>query len=292
MASQSTLAIIGCGNMGSAILSGILDATRADPTTSPFGRIIACTKTEQSASRLREQYAQDRARVEVRADANLATVREADYVMLGCKPYLVEAVIAADGMADALAEKFIISVIAGKTPAVLAGYITEYASAEVKASARPSVARAIPNVAASVRESMTVVELPAECAAANREVVEWMFAQLGQVKVVAPELFDLGSMLVAALAPLSVAVDGILDGCVAEGMRRAEASEMTAQCLLGLAQLLKSGVHPAVLRESISSPRGCTIQSLLTVEKAGVRSAFAEAIINGTRHLHDLQKKQ
>ncbi|RAH50555.1 pyrroline-5-carboxylate reductase, partial [Aspergillus brunneoviolaceus CBS 621.78] len=272
MAPQSTLAIIGCGNMGSAILSGILDATRADPTTSPFGRIIACTKTEQSASRLREQYAQDRARVEVRADANLATVREADYVMLGCKPYLVEAVIAADGMADALAEKFIISVIAGKTPAVLAGYITEYASAEVKASARPSVARAIPNVAASVRESMTVVELPAECAAANREVVEWMFAQLGQVKVVAPELFDLGSMLVAALAPLSVAVDGILDGCVAEGMRRAEASEMTAQCLLGLAQLLKGGVHPAVLRESISSPRGCTIQSLLTVEKAGVRS--------------------
>ncbi|PYH42528.1 pyrroline-5-carboxylate reductase [Aspergillus saccharolyticus JOP 1030-1] len=290
MASKPTLAIIGCGNMGSAILSGILDATRDDPTDSPFGRIIACTKTEQSAARLRGQYSKDSSRVEFRAgDNHRATVREAEYVMLGCKPYLVESVIAADGMADALAEKFIISVIAGKTPSVLAGYIGDYASSARKT---PAVARAIPNVAASVRESMTVVELPPECTPANRAGVEWMFAQLGQVKVLAPELFDLGSMLVAALAPLSVAVDGILDGCVAEGMRRSEASEMTAQCLLGLAQLLKSGVHPAVLRESISSPRGCTIQSLLTVEKAGVRSAFAEAIINGTRHLHDLQKKQ
>ncbi|RAL10210.1 pyrroline-5-carboxylate reductase [Aspergillus homomorphus CBS 101889] len=290
MSSNSTLAIIGCGNMGSAILSGILDVTRDDPTSSPFGRIIACTKTEQSATKLREQYYEDLSRVEFRAGDSLSAVREADYVMLGCKPYLVEAVIADEGMADALAEKFIISIIAGKTPAVLAGYITEYASPSLKAS-QPSVSRAIPNVAASLRESMTVVELPAHCKPENREVVEWMFSQLGQVKVLSADLFDLGSMLVAALAPMSVAVDGILDGCVAEGMRRSEASEMTAQCLLGLAQLLKSGIHPAVLRESISSPRGCTIQSLLTVEKAGVRSAFAEAIINGTRHLHNLQSK-
>jgi pyrroline-5-carboxylate reductase len=66
---------------------------------------------------------------------------------------------------------------------------------------------------------------------------------------------------------------------------------MTAQCLLGLAKMLKDGHHPAVLRESISSPRGCTIQGLLAVERAGVRSAFADSIIAGTGHLKRLQEK-
>lgn len=287
--------------MGSAILSGILDATipATDATTSskesPFSRIIACTKSQASADKLKAKYAGHRSavRLDFYASDNAGAASQADVVILGCKPYLVDAVLSEEGLCDALAGRLIVSVIAGKTIDVLSAGIAknQTESAQKKPESTTVVARAIPNVAAAVRESMTVVELPSSASKEQVSIIEWMFSQIGMVKVIGGELFDLGSMLMASLATVSVAVDGILDGCVAEGMRRADASEMTAQCLLGLAQMLKEGHHPAVLRESISSPKGCTIQGLLAVEKGGVRSAYADSIINGTEHLRKLQGK-
>ncbi|KAL4798764.1 hypothetical protein BDV19DRAFT_385849 [Aspergillus venezuelensis] len=290
MASDLTLAILGCGNMGSAILAGILDATSTPEgfNASPISRIIACTKSRSSAEKLKSRYAESKSKIqlEFRADANAKSAQEANVIMLGCKPYLVDAVLAEEGLSDALAGKLVVSVIAGKTIHVLAERI---ASSQYTQSA-PTVVRAIPNVAASVRESMTIVELPQTASEDDKNIVSWMLSQIGTVKTLNGELFDCGSTLMASLATLSVAVDGILDGCVVEGMKRAEASEMTAQCLLGLAKMLQDGHHPAILRESIASPRGCTIQSLLAVEKASVRHAFADSIIAGTQHLKRLQE--
>lgn len=283
--------------MGSAILSGILDATTPVDTSSskksPFSRIIACTKSQGSADKLKAKYSGHPSAVQLDfyASDNAGAASQADVVMLGCKPYLVDAVLSEEGLCDALAGKLIVSVIAGKTIDVLSAAIATNQTQSAQSTSPAVVARAIPNVAAAVRESMTVVELPGSASKEQVSVIEWMFSQIGMVKVIGGELFDLGSMLMASLATVSVAVDGILDGCVAEGMRRADASEMTAQCLLGLAQMLKDGHHPAVLRESISSPKGCTIQGLLAVEKAGVRSAYADSIINGTEHLKKLQEK-
>ena len=137
---------------------------------------------------------------------------------------------------------------------------------------------------------MTIVELPQDCPSSYTKVIEWIFSHIGQVKALDTELIDVGTMLMASLASVSVAFDGLLDGCVANGLQRADVSEMASHCLLGLSLLLKNGMHLAILREIISSCRGCTIRGLLTVEKAVVRSAFAESIINGTKHLQDLQK--
>lgn len=88
-------------------------------------------------------------------------------------------------------------------------------------------------------------------------------------------------------------VEGALDGCVAEGLRRPDAMEMLVHVIRGLSAALEAGIHPAVLRESISLPRGCTIQALLTLEKAGSsgsKSDFAGAIINGTQRLKKADK--
>ena len=137
---------------------------------------------------------------------------------------------------------------------------------------------------------MTIVELPQDCPSSYTKVIEWIFSHIGQVKALDTDLIDVGTMLMASLASVSVAFDGLLDGCVANGLQRADVSEMASHCLLGLSLLLKNGMHPAILRENISPCRGCTIRGLLTVEKAVVRSAFTESIINGIKHLQDLQK--
>ena len=113
-----------------------------------------------------------------------------------------------------------------------------------------------------------------------------MFKQVGEIKYLQQDLMDLGSVLVgAALAGLTVPIEGLLDGCVAEGMKRPDAMEMLLKGVRGLSAALEAGIHPAELRESISSPRGCTIQALLELERAGSRAHYADAIIKGTQHL-------
>ncbi|KAL4879740.1 pyrroline-5-carboxylate reductase dimerization-domain-containing protein [Aspergillus karnatakaensis] len=296
MGSDLTLAIIGCGNMGTAILSGILASTTdtKSPSDSPISNIIATTKSQSSADKLKSQLDNHPSPIKLSFHANYATqaAESADVVILGCKPYLVDEVLATPGLADALAGKLVISVIAGKPLDVLSEAITKNQKKEK--TKETVITRAIPNMAASIRESSTLIELPTNPSPSQSqtELINWIFSSIGTTKILPTALFDCGSMLTASLATLSVAVDGILDGCVAEGLKRSDAMDVTAQCLLGLGKLLQEGHHPAVLRESISSPRGCTIQGLLAVEEGGVRAAFAESIVRGTGHLRRVQGKK
>lgn len=267
--------------MGSAILSGLLDATRSHPKPR-ISRFIVSTKTVTSADRLRSRFADEKHRLRVAHDYNIQAMKEADIIILGCKPHMAEEVLGEEGAKEALIGKFLISVLGGKTPQVLEGYIHKDGAPNEK----PHVVRAMPNIAAQIHQSMTIVENNPSLPVELRDSLMWIFEQIGKVKVLTTDVFDIGSMLVgSSMAVLSVGLDGILDGCVMEGILRVEALEMTAQCLSGMAELLRQGEHPARFRERISSPRGSTITGLLTVEKAGVRGVFAQSMIDGTRRL-------
>ncbi|PWY85026.1 pyrroline-5-carboxylate reductase [Aspergillus heteromorphus CBS 117.55] len=289
-----TLAFIGCGNMGSAILNGLLSATAPSTSSIPANppkitTFIINTKTANSAARLRSQYAPSttQAQVTITHGQNVQAMQQADVILLACKPFLARGILSEPGIQEAVRGKIVVSIMAGvKTQDILGWVYGEGYSEDLEEE--PVIVRAMPNVAARLGESMTIVEVP-EGEAEEGEVMGlmgWLFGAIGKVKVVAADLFDVGTMLVgASMAVLTVPLEGVLDGCVAEGLRRAEALEMAAQTMVGMAALLRDGVHPAILRESISSPRGCTIQGVLAVERAGVRGRFADALIEGTRHL-------
>lgn len=292
--SDLTAAFIGCGNMGSAVLDGLLDAIRADdgPTPPRISRFIAYTHTPSSAQRLHEKYGSGAhaPRVRVLHARIVDAIRPADVVVLGFKPYMARAVLGAAEVRRALRGKLVVSMLAGLSAAEVRGLCGDDGGA-----AGPVVAKAVPNVAARCRRSMTILESPEDGAVPPREaeLVEWLFGRVGSVKWVAAGLVNAGSMLMTAcLAALSVPVEGLLDGSVAEGLRRADAMEIAVQGIYGLGAMLAAGVHPAVVRETISSPRGCTIQSLLTVEKAATRAVFAQALIDGTRHLQPANDKR
>ncbi|KAJ4269871.1 hypothetical protein NW762_001540 [Fusarium torreyae] len=186
---------------------------------------------------------------------------------------------------EALRGKFVISMLAGIDVATLRELIV--GSAEDDNGLTTYVAKAIPNIAARYRQSITVLEestpaLPEE----KRELLQWIFDQVGKTKFLPTNLINLGTVLnTAFLSTLSIPLEGLLDGSVAEGLKRKDAFEMAAQGVRGFAAMLENGLHPAVMREDISSPRGCTIQTLLTVEKAATRATFAQALINGINHL-------
>ncbi|KAJ5244312.1 hypothetical protein N7489_004408 [Penicillium chrysogenum] len=268
MASGQTLGFIGCGNMGGAVLNGLLNSAFSKSTSTtpnPITRFIACTKTASSASRLQTTIAPEHQQlIKIVSDQTVQTMQEADIIILACKPFMAEAVLGEEGVRDALAGKLVISMLAGQSCETLTNLINPDASADP-----PHLMKAIPNMGAQFGESMTIIETPAPTIPISMvDITEWIFQHVGAVKYLGAEHIGLATVLVGAtMATLTLPIEGLLDG--------------------GLSAVLESGKHPAAVRESISSPRGCTIQTLLSLEKAGTRSDFAEAIVRGNTHLKE-----
>ncbi|KAM5356446.1 hypothetical protein ACJ41O_003092 [Fusarium nematophilum] len=270
--------------MGRALLTGLLTAPSQDSSASalPLSRFLLCTKTKSSAQSLQQELSPFSSCAEVSHGDNKSAVEQADVVILGFKPFMATDLLQAPGIRQALQGKLVISMLAGmdshRVQALIGGQV--------------HVARAIPNIAARYRQSITILEqtepaLPPEQAS----TVERIFSLVGPVKWLPANLVNLGTVLTTAcIATLSIPLDGLLDGSVAEGLRRQDALELATHGVAGLSSLLQNGAHPALMRESIASPRGCTIQTLMTAEKAGTRAAFSQALIDGVQHLDSLKK--
>jgi pyrroline-5-carboxylate reductase len=268
--------------MGTAILEGLLDATEVG-SSSPISRFLVSTNSAASASRIQDKFPNEGSRLRIAQGHNKEFMEEADIILLGFKPHMAERILGETGVKEALAGKFVISVLGGKTPQVLEEYISQGCQIKTK---QPYVVRAMPNMAARIRKSMTIIEKNPELPANLQDTLVWIFETVGEVKALETDVFDTGSMLVgSSMAILSVGLDGILDGSVMEGIRRSDALQMAAQSMLGMAELFRQGEDPAAFRESVSSPRGSTIHGIVTVETAGVRGTFAQAMLSGVKKL-------
>ncbi|KAG0645881.1 Pyrroline-5-carboxylate reductase [Hyphodiscus hymeniophilus] len=276
-----TLAVVGCGIMGTAILSCVMDSCAKAREAGEEPRItkfIACVNSKGSAERLKSRFKNNLNRLTVLQQDNVRGMKEADIVLLGCKPYMAKMVLTAVGVREALKGKLVISVLAG-TPVPKMQSLIWGQSEDNKAESQCFVVRGMCNIAAEFGQSMTVIEtidMPEDL----MELTNWIFLQLGKTAPIAPDLFDIGGVLAGPSGVfLSVAIDGILDGAVSQGLKRAQARTMMTQSLVGLARLLEQGNTPDQLREKFSSPRGTTIAGLLSLEEDRVRYAFSKAVI-------------
>ncbi|CZT44854.1 related to pyrroline-5-carboxylate reductase [Rhynchosporium secalis] len=293
-----TLAVIGCGNMAGAILSGIMAScakTLSSGAEPRFSHFIATVNSEESAKRLRSRFSHYDDCLHIIKGENVTAMDTADIVLLGFKPYMIDNVLAVHGVREALLGKLVISVLAGSPVEKLKGAI--YGDRPHDSWSTPVkekhiyIKRAMMNVAAEYGESMTVLETNPDIPKAYEELTEWMFSQLGRTAPVAPENYDIaGVMAGASGALLSIAFDGMLDGAVSQGMKRADANKILTQSLISLATLLQNE-HPAVLREKISSPKGTTIAGLLSLEEDRARYAFSKATIAASERSKQIGKQ-
>jgi pyrroline-5-carboxylate reductase len=277
--------------MGSAILSGVLESCARDQANGEKPKIshfIATVNSEGSAKALKKRFEAYADHFEVRRGENVAAMREADIVILAFKPYMIDLVLKQPGVLAALRGKLVISVLVGSPPAKL-----EAAIYNENPSLKPEhpiyIKRAMLNIAAEFRESMTVIETT-NMTQEYEEITNWIFLQLGKIAPVAPDLFDIGGVLAGASgALLSVAFDGMLDGAVKQGLKRADAKKILTQSLFSMAKLLETE-HPAVLREKFSSPKGTTIDGLLSLEEDRARYAYSKAVIATTKRSLEIGK--
>ncbi|KAK1756143.1 pyrroline-5-carboxylate reductase dimerization-domain-containing protein [Echria macrotheca] len=297
--SELTMAVLGCGTMGIAILSGILSSLQELQSSAPSTttaqsisgtstpqeelptrlptRFLACVRRPESAKKLKAAFApytSPNHPVTILQNDNVTAARQADIVLLACKPYMFNEILSEEGMSAALRGKLLISILAGVT----APQIHSVVGDDVL------VVRAMPNTASLIRESMTVIGTSSPpLPAATSALVTWIFRRIGDVVYLPPTTMDACTALCGSgPAFFALMLEAAIDGAVAMGLPRAEAQRMAAQTMRGTAGLVLNGDHPALLRDKVSTPGGCTIGGLLVLEEGRVRGTVARAVREAT----------
>jgi len=259
---------LGAGNMGAAMIKGLLQAGLVPPAT------IAVTDVR--ADRLDEiarQYG-------VRAIAgNAALVSESDVVILAVKPQIMGAVL--KEIAPAVdARKLFISIAAG----VATHTLREHLGRPVR------LIRVMPNTPALVLEGVTAIARADGLEPGDLETAQELFGAVGRVVVLDESALDAVTGLSGSgPAYVAVVIEALADGGVKMGLDRATAATLAAQTVLGSAKLiLETGAHPAQVKDMVASPGGTTIAGLAALEEGGVRHTFISAVERATERSREL----
>jgi pyrroline-5-carboxylate reductase len=284
--------------LGTAILSGIFDSlspsdtpdqTKALAPTDPSvpaklpTRFSACVTKPESGKRIKKELEKYDTKITIHENNNLQAVQDADIIILGCKPHVAERILGNDVIRAALKGKLLISILAGMTEIELGKII--YPEGTRPDFGACKIVRAMPNMAATVRESMTVIStadppFPEE----TNKMVDWVFTRIGRIVHLPPANMDACTALCGS-GPGFVAImlESMVAGAVAMGVPREEAYMMAAQTMRGTTGLvLQGGEHPAMVRDKVMTPGGCTIGGMLVLEEGGLRGTIARAIREAT----------
>jgi pyrroline-5-carboxylate reductase len=241
--------------MAQALLIPLIESGRVSP-----GNVRAAVASRASAERLSRS-------LQLAVDTDAASAWAAPVVLLAVKPQQLEAVAAT---VPPEASGLLISVLAGVSVQRLERLFPAW-----------RCVRAVPNTPALVRQGLTGLAWGAAVDGAQRQWVLELFRQVGQVLELPESQLDAFLALTSSgPAFLALVAEALADGAVAAGLPRALAGDLAQRTLAGTAALLEQQrLHPAQLKDMVSSPAGTTIAGLRALERGGLRSALIEAVL-------------
>lgn len=252
------IGFIGCGNMASAMIGGILKKgifTKEE--------IIVSNLTEEGSRRSKEKLGVMTTR------ENRQVAESAKIVVLAVKPQFYEEVL--NEIKDVLTKEHILVGIApGKTLSWL----------EEKCAQPLKIVRLMPNTPAQVGEGMTGVCFNERVSEEEKKEICAITDSFGCTEVIPERLME-GLSAVTGCSPAYVFMflEAMADAAVHQGMPRKQAYRLAAQAVLGSAKmLLETEMHPGELKDMVCSPAGSTIEGVRILEKNGFRSAVFEAL--------------
>lgn len=251
------IAIIGGGNLGTAIAEGLLK--------SGFARPKDITITKRNTATLKSLKEKG---VQVMSDNNLA-VNNSELIILAVKPFQVKEVL--EGFKKELqpARHLLVSVVTGV-------FIEDLNTVIRK---KLPLFRAMPNTAIAIQQSMTCLS-SANANAAQVKLVEDMFSVLGKVVTIDEKLMDAATVLGACGTAYAMRyIRANIQGGIEIGFDAATASLIAAQTVLGAAELLLlQKTHPEQEIDKVTTPKGCTIAGLNEMEHQGFSSSLIKGI--------------
>ncbi|HEX2162570.1 MAG TPA: pyrroline-5-carboxylate reductase [Thermoanaerobaculia bacterium] len=267
-AAGGRLAVLGAGKMGETLLRGLLDtgAVAAED-------VVVTAAHEATVERLAAALG-----VAATTD-NRRAVDGAGRVLLGVKPQTVREVLAEVG--DLLApEQLLVSIAAG----VPLAFLEEHTRAPVP------VVRAMPNTPALVGAGMTALAGGRHATAEHVAAAEELFRPVGRTLVLDERHFDAVTGLSASgPAFLYIVIESLAEGGVKAGLPRRVAIELAAQTCLGAGRMvLETASHPALLKDAVTTPAGCTVDGILKLEEGGLRVTLIKAVVEAARRAGEL----
>lgn len=257
------IAIIGGGNLGTAIAEGLLK--------SRFSKAAELTVTRRNTSVLKP-LAQKGVGI---TDDNSAAVKKSEVIILAVKPYQVSEVL--NGIKKEMSTgKLLISVVTGVTIGDMQGIIGK----------KIPVFRAMPNTAIAIQESMTCIS-SSEAAKADADFVLELFDKLGKVVTIDEKLMEASTILGACGTAYAMRyIRASIQGGIEIGFDAKTASLISAQTVKGAAELLlQLGSHPEQEIDKVTTPRGCTIAGLNEMEHQGFSSSLIRGIVTSYKKI-------
>lgn len=251
------IGFIGIGNMGSAIMKGLL---------SHGFRPEELLFTDIDGAR-REKIERETGVQAVASDMECA--EKGKYLVLAVKPQYYQAVLE-EIRPVTTPDQVIISIAPGKSVDHLKSVLGE----------ERRIVRAMPNTPALLGEGMTgVCYEPSQFSQEEKEVIHKFFTSFGKMEVVEERLMD-AVVCASGSSPAYVymMIEALADGAVKYGLPRDKAYQMVAQTVLGSARMvLETGLHPGALKDMVCSPGGTTIAAVGALEQWGFRNALIKA---------------
>ncbi len=267
---QRTVAILGAGNMGTALMKGIINAQLTPPQ-----KIYACDVNSEKLDQLSAEW-----KINTTLDP-VKAVEASEVILLCVKPVTLPKILSQ--IKDVINEKkLVISIVAG----VKIAYIQQSLEKEV------AIVRAMPNIAATVDEGAAAISFGEYVSPELHEIASAIFEAVGEVVVVAEENLDAVTGLSGSgPAYIYMVIEAMIDGGVKMGLARDIATKLAIQTVLGSAKLVKtSGLHPAILRDQVTTPGGTTINAIHELESHGLRSMIINAVTIATRRSEELSR--
>jgi pyrroline-5-carboxylate reductase len=261
------LALLGGGKMGAALVGGLLDAG--------WDADDVCVAEVDGERRhvIEAQFPKVRC-----VPSGAWAVGDADVVVVAVKPADVAAALEA-ALPALRDDALVLSIAAGVTIGAL----------EAAAPGRP-VVRAMPNTPALVRKGASAIAPGTNATDAHLELAERLLGAVGIVVRLDEQLLDAVTGLSGSgPAYVFLVAESLIEAGVLVGLPRPVAAELVVQTLLGSAALLAEGDDgPEALRAAVTSPGGTTAAGLRSLESAGVRAAFLDAVVAATRRSQEL----
>ena len=265
---EKKLAVLGVGKLGGILLRAYVKQELFSPK-----RVTATVAHPEKAAALTKEIG-----VTVRTE-NRKAVQGADIVLLCVKPKVVAEVL--QEIAPELQEKTLVISVAASVPT---SYIEQHLGAKIP------VVRVMPNTPSTVGCGMTGICRGAHAGAEHLEIARTMFDAVGRTVVVDEKNMDAVTGLSASGPAFAyIILESLAEAGVKVGLPRDVATLLAAQTMKGAASVvLEPGDHPALLKDAVTTPAGCTIDGILELEEGKLRVTLIKAVVKATSRAGEL----
>ncbi len=274
MLANKNIAVLGVGTLGTALIAGLLKSPKIKSM-----QITGTVHTNEAIQATKDRLAsKGSADVNIHTD-NVAAIKNAHIVILTVKPQNMATLL--ETIAPALTHNQLVISAAAAIPL---SYL------EQRLGPSMPVVRSMPNTCVLTGAGMTGLVGGKHANVEHKQIADAVFKSVGETVFLEEKLFNaLTALSASGPAYLYVVIESLAEAGVKLGMSRETATLLVGQTMLGTAKMiLETGAHPALLKDAVTTPAGCTIDGLMELEEGRLRVTLIRAVVKAAERAAEL----